>query len=240
MRAFSASALFATALFAMTAVAQQAGPMPPPVLVRQAETPAVPVAPGTKITIPSGTKVPLILKQSISTSNARPGDPIYASTNFPVIVDDKVVLPAGCYVQGVIDEVKRAGRVKGRAEILVHFRTIVLPSGYAVPLGAAVEGAPDSDDSKVKDSEGKIQEKGQKGHDAKTVAEGAGIGASVGSMATRTGKGALAGGGIGAAGGLIATLLTRGADVKLPAGSTLDMVLERSVTVDEAKLRAQR
>jgi type IV secretion system protein VirB10 len=219
--------------------AQQAGPMPQPALVRQPEVDPVPVAPGTKITIPAGTKVPLILRQTISTGNARPGDPIYASTNFPVIVDDKTVLPAGCYVQGVIDEVKRAGRVKGRAEILVHFRTLILPSGYAVPLGGAVENAPDSDDSKVKDSEGKIQEKGQKGHDAATIAKGAGIGASVGSIATRTGKGAIAGGGAGAVAGLVATLLTRGADVKLPAGSTLDMVLERSLTVDEAKLRAQ-
>ncbi|HZU21522.1 MAG TPA: hypothetical protein VE998_01745 [Terriglobales bacterium] len=220
------------------AAAQQAGPMPAPALVREPAAQAVPATPGARITIPAGTKVPLILKQGISTSNARPGDPIYASTNFPVIVDDKTVLPAGCYVQGVIDEVKRAGRIKGRAEILVHFRTIVLPSGYAVPLGGGVDNAPDSDDSKVKDREGTIQEKGQKAHDAKTVAEGAGIGMGVGSMATRTGKGALAGGGIGAAGGLIATLLTRGADVKLPAGSTLDMVLERSVTVDEAKLKA--
>lgn len=239
MRPFS-SILLPAAFLIGSAVAQQPGPMPPPVLVRQPGPKVALAAPGSKITIPAGTKVPLILKQTISTKNARPGDPIYASTNFPVLVDDKTVLPAGCYVQGVIDEVKRAGRVKGRAEILVHFRTIVLPSGYAVPLGGAVDGAPDTDDSKVRDSEGKIQENGQKGHDVKTVAEGAGIGASVGSIATRTGKGAIAGGGVGAAGGLIATLLTRGADVKLPAGSTLDMVLERSITIDEEKLRAAR
>lgn len=239
MRASSLIVLATTFLVA-SVIAQQPGPMPAPVLVRQHGPQAVPVPPGEKVTIPAGTKVPLILKQTISTSNARPGDPIYASTNFPVLVDDKAVLPAGCYVQGVIDEVKRAGRIKGRAEILVHFRTIVLPSGYAVPLGGAVEGAPDTDDSKVKDSEGKIQEKGQKGHDAATIAKGAGIGASVGSIATRTGKGAIAGGGAGAVAGLVATLLTRGADVKLPAGSTLDMVLERSITLDEDKLRAAR
>lgn len=231
--------LLAALCAAFPIVAQQSGPLPPPALVRDRTAASAAPAPSDKVTIPAGTKVPLILKQSISTSTARPGDPIYASTNFPVIVDDKTVLPAGCYVQGVVDEVKRAGRVKGRAEILVHFRTIILPSGYVVPLGGAVEGAPDSDDSKVKDSEGTIQEKGQKGHDAKTVAEGAGIGMAVGSVATRTGKGAIAGGGAGAVGGLVATLLTRGSDVKLPAGATLDMILERPLTVDQAKLSAQ-
>ncbi|MBV8207696.1 MAG: hypothetical protein JO041_12950 [Acidobacteria bacterium] len=233
-----ALATVATLLFTPALIrAQEAGPMPAPALVREGAKQDVPAPSGGRVTIPAGTKVPLILKQTISTSSARPGDPIYASTNFPVIVGDKAVLPAGCYVQGVIDEVKRAGRVKGRAEILVHFRTIVLPSGYVVPLGGAVEGAPDSDDSKVKNSEGTIQERGQKGKDVKTVAEGGGIGMAVGSMATRTGTGALAGGGIGAAAGLVATLLTRGSDVKLPAGSTLDMVIERSLTLDEARLK---
>src|SRR5438128_858280 len=76
-----------------------------------------------QLTIPSGTKVPLALKQAISTKNARDGDAVYAVTTFPVVVNDRIVIPAGTYVQGRISNVKRGGRVKGRAEVLIHFST---------------------------------------------------------------------------------------------------------------------
>src|SRR5206468_6545301 len=96
-------------------------------------------APGTQteasasqLTIPSGTKVPLALKQSVSTKNAREGDAVYAVTTFPVVINDRIVVPAGTYVQGRISNVKRAGHVKGRAEVLIHFSTLIYPSGYTV------------------------------------------------------------------------------------------------------------
>ncbi len=75
---------------------------------------------GSQLTIPSGTKVPLALKQSISTKNARDGDAVYAVTTFPVVVNDRIVIPAGTYVQGRISNVKRGGRIKGRAEVLMQ------------------------------------------------------------------------------------------------------------------------
>jgi len=56
-------------------------------------------------------------------------------------------------------------------------------------------------------------------------------------LSTGTLKGAAIGGGIGGAAGMIATLLTRGSDVELPSGTTVDMVLERPVTLQVNKLR---
>jgi hypothetical protein len=206
-----------------------AQPVPVPVSVTQPTT----------ITVPAGTKIPLVLRQAISTKNARPGDPVYAATSFPVVANDHIVIPVGSYVQGVIDGVKRAGRVKGRAEVLVHFRTLILPSGYTVSLPGAVDSAPDLDTGGVKnnnpESEGKIQNQGEKGKDAGTIATTAGIGAGIGAAA-RGLKGAGIGAGLGAAGGLIGTLLTRGSDLRLEPGSTVDIVLERPITLDPAKL----
>jgi type IV secretion system protein VirB10 len=159
------------------------------------------------------------------------------------VANDRIVIPVGSYVQGVIDSVQRAGRVKGRAEVLVHFRTLILPSGYTVALPGAVDSAPDLDTGKVKgkdpESEGKIQHEGEKGKDAGTIATTAGIGAGIGAAA-RGVKGAGIGAGLGAAGGLIGTLLTRGSDLRLEPGSTVDIVLERPITLDEAKLHASR
>src|SRR5437764_1894720 len=131
-------------LFCATVALAQQTPAAPPSPAPPAET-APPAPPVNKLTIPAGTKIPLVLKQGISTKNARPGDAVYAATNFPVTVNDRIVIPAGSYVQGVVDEVKRAGRVKGRAEVLVHFRSLIFPNGYTVLFPGAVDSAPDTD-----------------------------------------------------------------------------------------------
>ena len=49
--------------------------------------------------IPAGTKLPLLLKQAISTKNAREGDAVYAETAFPFVVNDRIVVPSGTYIQ---------------------------------------------------------------------------------------------------------------------------------------------
>src|SRR5256885_10288596 len=45
----------------------------------------------TMLVIPSGTKVPLALKQAISTKGAKEGDPVYCETTFPFVVNDRIV-----------------------------------------------------------------------------------------------------------------------------------------------------
>src|SRR6266568_4335659 len=116
---------------------------------------------GTQLTIPSGTKVPLALKQAISTKNARDGDAVYAVTTFPVVVNDRIVIPAGTYVQGRISNVKRGGRIKGRAEVLMHFSTLIYPSGYTVILPGAVQNVPGAEKTAMKDEEGTIRQDSQ-------------------------------------------------------------------------------
>src|ERR1700750_2083050 len=93
-----------------------------------AKSPAPEVTSSGQIILPAGTQIPLVLKQAISTKNAKAGDAVYAETNFPITMNDKVIIPAGTYVQGGSAEVKRAGRVKGKAEILMHFTTLVFPT----------------------------------------------------------------------------------------------------------------
>src|SRR4051812_31478693 len=201
--------------------------------ITAAEQPAVP--PG-KLVIPSGTQIPLALKQAISTKNAKPGDAVYAETNFPITVNDRVVIPAGTYVQGRISEVRRAGRVKGRAELLMHFTTLVYPSGYTALLPGAVENLPGAENQQVKGEEGTVRQDSEKGKDAGTIASSAGTGATIGALAGRSLKGAGIGGLAGAAAGLGYALLTRGSDVMLPVGTSVQMILQRPLVLDGAKL----
>jgi type IV secretion system protein VirB10 len=194
-----------------------------------------PAAPG-KIVVPSGTQIPLALKQAISTKNAKVGDAVYAETNFPITINDRVVIPAGTYVQGRISEVRRAGRVKGRAELLMHFTTLVYPSGYTALLPGAVENLPGAEKQEVKGQEGTVRQDSEKGKDAGTIAQTAGTGAVIGGLAGQGLKGAGIGGAAGAAAGLGWALLTRGSDVMLPVGTSVQMVLQRPLVLDESKV----
>ena len=184
-----------------------------------------------QISIPAGTKVPLALKQAISTKNAREGDAVYAQTTFPVVINERIVIPPGTYVQGRISHVQRAGRVKGRAEVLMHFTTLIYPSGYTVVLPGAVDNVPGAEKSSMSGSEGTIRADGQKGQKIGTVASTAASGAVVGGL-SNGGKGALIGAGIGGAAGTAIAMLTRNNEVKMDAGTTLEMIIQRDVQLD--------
>jgi hypothetical protein len=202
-----------------------------------AQTPAEPSkgAAATELTIPAGTKVPVALKHAVSTKSAREGDAIYAETTFPVVQDNRVLIPANTYVQGRISSIKRPGRIKGRAEVLIHFTTMIYPSGYTVLLPGAVDNVPGADKTAMKGEEGTIQQGGEKAKDISTVASTASTGAVIGGL-SQGGKGALIG---GAAGGVVGTaiaLLTRGNDVRLESGTTLEMVIQRPISVDSNRV----
>lgn len=192
-------------------------------------------APADTITIPAGTRIPLSLKQAISTKTAKDGDAVYAETAFPFALNDRIVVPIGTYVQGKISHVKRGGRVKGRAEILIHFTSLVYPSGYTVMLPGSVENVPGAEKSTVKDSEGTVQQDRDTGKKVKTAAESATTGALIGAIA-HGGKGAAIGGGIGGAAGLAVAMLTRGSDVRLEPGTPIEMEIQRDVVLDATRL----
>jgi type IV secretion system protein VirB10 len=225
-------------LAAMVAFAQQQAESAPP---RPTLTdPNVPVrAPRPQpreIVVPAGTKIPVALRTGITTKNAHPGDAVYAQTAFPIAINDHIAIPAGTYVQGVISNVKRPGRVKGRAEILFHFTTLVFPSGYTVALPGAVDNLPGDENARTKDQEGTLQREGQKGKDVGTIATTAGTGAAIGAVTEGGAKGAAIGGGMGAAAGLAVAMLTRGSDLRLEQGSTVEMVLQRDLILDAGRV----
>ena len=75
------------------------------------------------------------------------------------------MIPAGTYIQGKISRIQRAGRVKGRAELLMHFTSMIYPSGYTVMLPGSVENMPGADKTSMKDSEGTVRQDSDKGKD---------------------------------------------------------------------------
>jgi hypothetical protein len=187
------------------------------------------------LTVPAGQKLLMQLKSGINTKTAKTGDGVYLETSFPVSIDNTIAIPAGTYVQGVIDNVKRSGRVKGRAEVLFHFTTLIFPSGYTVSVPGAVNDVPGSDTGRVVNKEGTVQADGTKGKDAGTIAGPAATGAIVGAL-SRGGKGALIGSGIGGVAGLAEVLFTRGNEISYPPGTAVEMVLQRPLTLEQQRL----
>jgi len=221
---------------ALAPATPQATPPVPAVAAATAQSPAK----VEKIEVPTGTHIPLVLHNGISTRSARPGDPVYFETLFPVMVNGKVVIPAGSYVSGEITESKRPGRVKGRGELMVRLTTMILPNAYIVNLNATPSNA-SSGGGETVNSEGKIVGDSSKGSDVGTVIRtteaGTGIGAGVGAASGNIGRGVGIGAGVGALAGLGAVLLTRGPEAELPRGSTLEAVIDRSIYLDADKVQ---
>jgi type IV secretion system protein VirB10 len=189
--------------------------------------------------VPAGTKIPLTLKQGITTKNARIGDPVYAQTVFPITQNDKIVIPAGTFVKGVVHSIVRPGRVKGHAQLQMSFNSMIFPNGYTILLPAAVDSMPGSKDTDVKGTEGTIQQGGSKAKDAQTVAATTLPGAGIGAIAGH-GRGAITGAITGGAVGLATVLLTRGPDIQLDPGASVEMILERNIVLENVKLNKQQ
>ncbi|MGQ9633075.1 MAG: hypothetical protein ACUVXB_02410 [Bryobacteraceae bacterium] len=196
-------------------------------------------APG-EIVVPPGTRIPLSLINSISTKNSAEGDRVYLETVFPVIADGKIVIPAGSYVLGTITESKRPGRVKGRGELYLRFDSLTLPNGVTRDFRARVGSLDGSAKEELDRKEGRISSDTDKAGDAQTVATGASVGASVGAIAGSASGNTIRGLGIGAAAGAAAgvmgVLLSRGPDIVLNRGTTLEMVLDRPITFTAEEL----
>jgi type IV secretion system protein VirB10 len=189
---------------------------------------------GEKISVPAGTRLAVVLENGISTRSAKAGDSLYFHTSFPVTQNNRVVIPVGSYIRGSLLESKRPGRIKGKGEFRLRLESLILPNGYTVDLMAAPRSA-DTGGRETTDSEGKVTGPGGKGRDAGTIAQTTVTGAGIGAIA-RGGRGAGIGAGIGGLAGLAAVLLTRGPEAQIPRGSTLDIVIERDLTLDSSYL----
>jgi hypothetical protein len=190
--------------------------------------------------VSSGVRIPLALINSVSTKHSASGDRVYLETVFPILANGKIAIPPGSFVSGTITEIKRPGRVKGRGELYLRFDTLTLANGVTRDFRARMSGVDGRGSEELDRKEGKVISEGNKGGDARTVAEttaaGASIGVVAGAAAKNVGMGAGIGAAAGAAAGLAEVLLTRGPDAVLAKGSTIEMVLDRPLTFTDADL----
>jgi type IV secretion system protein VirB10 len=181
------------------------------------------------------------LRSAINTKSAKPGDGVYLSSTFPVVVGNRVMIPTGVYVQGVVDRVQRGG-MRAKAQLDMHFTSIIFPNGTVAEIPGVVDNVPGSKNQTVmNDGEGTIQQNGDKGRNAGQTAEialptGAGVGTIGGAASGHPIEGGLAGLGAGLATVGIVSLFTRNAEVDIPRGTQVEMVLQRPLLLEEENL----
>ena len=158
---------------------------------------------------------------------------MYLRTASPVAVDGHILVPEGSYVQGVVSRAKRSGKVAGRAELALRLESLTLPNGKALKISPRLSSV-DSNETgqKVERDENIVKQGSDYGTDARRIAILAASGAGIGGIADRSWSGAGIGAGAGGAVGFASTLLTRGKEVDLRQGSTLDIVFDRAVVVE--------
>jgi len=229
-----------SSLVGHTALGQTPSPASTEPAAQASTQPATPERP--TYTVPAGTKVLLQLNSAINSKSAKPGDGVYLTSIFPVVVGNRVMIPSGVYVQGVIDNVIRGGRIKGKAQLDMHFTSIIFPNGSVVEIPGMVNSLPGASHQNVKDDgEGTIEQDGGKGRNAGEAAKialptGAGVGTIAGAEAGHPIEGGLAGLGAGLATVGLVSLFTRNADVEIPSGTQVEMLLQQPLKLQESNV----
>lgn len=186
-------------------------------------------APEDQLQVGSGTKIPLVLMNSVNTRNARVGDQLYLQTIFPITVGNQIVIPRGTDVRGSIIEMGRPGRLRGRGEMLIRFEQMILPNGVTRSLMGSVSALDGRASGRIENEEGRIRSYSSVGQNTATVATagatGGAVGAVVGNELGNTGAGIAIGIGAATIAALALVLLTRGPDIQLVRGTVMDMVL---------------
>jgi hypothetical protein len=185
-----------------------------------------------KVVIPAGTKFKASLQTPISSKLSEVGDTVIISLLEPLRIEERQVLPRGAEMTGKITLVKRAGRVKGRAEVYALINELTTNYG-SEPIRVSVASADDfANEEKIKtDEEGKMKSNHDLGDDLEKAAKGGAIGAigaTPAAIATHSAEPAIAG---HAAGALAGILLTRGKEIRLPTGTVFRMKFDKDLTL---------
>ena len=184
------------------------------------------------ITIQAGTRFKASLQTPVSTKLSEVGDLLYWTLYEPLRIDKQHVLPRGMELSGRITFVKRPGRVKGKAQLYALMDGLETYYGTE-SIAVSVDAADDLiEDEKIRaDEEGKLKANRDLGHDLGRAQQGASLGsmASVPIAITTGSLGAAIAGPV--AGAIVGILLTRGKEIRLPAGTVFRMKFVQDVEI---------
>ena len=191
-------------------------------------------APST-VTIPAGTRVLMVLKSPLHTTSGTAGSGLYLETLYPVIQDNRVLIPAHTQVQGVVEADKRPGHVNRVSEFRFRFTTLIFPNNFVAPIDGVLQSIPGAKNIRTHDKDGTLKPVDQT-EKVVTPAAASAVGGAIIGAHRGFGIGLLPGAGLGAALGLGAVLLKRGDEISLPRGINVEMILQAPLSLEQAQV----
>jgi hypothetical protein len=187
--------------------------------------PAVVPAPGSApmivpadVNVPAGTPLSIRINQHISVKTSHAGDRFDGEIAEPVVgANDRVVIPKGTPVEGVVEASHKRGHFKGASILQLRLTSLTL-NGSRYPIAS-------SDLTRTKKGKGK--------RSAALIGGGSGLGMLIGGVATG-GTGLLIGGLAGAGAGTAAAGLTGNGDIDIPSESIVRFKLAEDLVVQPA------
>jgi hypothetical protein len=161
--------------------------------------------------IPVGQEMDVRLQTALSSNTATAEQRFETTTVVDLMQGDRVLVPAGSTVRGIVRSVEEAGRVDRKGSLTLAFDQVTV-NGREYPMRAMA--------TQVFESRGIREEVG-------TVGAAGAVGAIVGGIIGGL-QGALIGAVVGS-GGVIAA--TEGKDIELPAGSIIRIRLDSALQI---------
>ncbi len=165
-------------------------------------------------TVPKGTAIPVVTDQSVSSKDAKVGQPVSASVARDVVVGGKVLIPKGSPVKLSVSAVQASGRLSTPAKLYLHLRAVTV-NGKEYTFATSSAGR---------------SEKGKGKRDAGFIGGGAAGGAVIGALAGG-GKGAAIGAAAGAGAGTAGAAATGKKDIEFPAETRLSFTTRTDVEI---------
>lgn len=165
-------------------------------------------------TVPKGTHISVITDQTVSSKNAKVGEPVTGSVAKDVTVGGKVLIPKGSSVKLSVSGVQASGRLSTPAKLYLHLVSVTV-KGKVYTFATSSAGR---------------SEKGKGKRDAGFIGGGAAAGAAIGALAGG-GKGAAIGAGAGAGAGTAGAAATGKKDIEFPAETRLTFTTRTDVAI---------
>jgi hypothetical protein len=165
----------------------------------------------TRGQVPVGQEIDVRLQTALSSATATPEQRFTATTAVDLMQGDRVLIPAGSTVRGIVSSVDKAGNIDRTGRLTLAFDQITVRGREHEFRGMATE---------VFESRGIRDEVG-------TVGAAGAVGAIVGGIIGGV-KGAIIGAGVGTGGVIVAT---EGKDIELPAGTIVRVRLDTPLRI---------
>ena len=189
---------------------------------------------GSVVTVPAGTSFSATLTSELSSENTSAGQPVYVVLSQDFYYGDKLIAPAGSTITGSVVEAVSSKHGSRNGKLCVRFTQITTPVGTQIPLSAVI---------KTDDNSG-VLVGGTKMDVTKEYAKDIAVGSAAGALSglvfgalaggDKLGRGVALGTAVGAGGGLVKSVIDKGADVKIPANSNIQLTLTQPITTSSS------